>query len=873
MRPGLPFSLLKHLKRNESVPGYESHYSPFGASCLGESWMIRFRALFHGLIIVILSTTGLLALAQTAPGRSVRISVSDDRNLPVAQATVELRSGDKVVSTSTTDDKGSAHIEIGAAGHYTVVISKDGFLREEYPLEAGPQVPPEMEFVLSLAALSKQSVDVTATAANPVEETAANSQAQLSPATAKDTPERAVTLTDVLPLVPGIVRGPDGTVRIAGYAENHSALLINSVDVTDPATGNFGLSIPIDSVETIAVSEMPYLAQYGRFTAGVVTAETRRGGEKWEWSLNDPLPEFRIRSWDMQGLKSATPRLNLSGPLVARKLYLVEGVEYAIKKQSVYTLPFPYNQTTSRSFNSFTQLDAILSPTQTLTASYHIAPHSIDNEGLNYFNPIPVTPDASIHESTETLLHRWGVGGGVLQSIVAQTHIGSGVTPHGTADMVLTPVGNSGNYYSQESRQASRFEWIENWTSKVIHLKGDHTFQVGSSLATAADDGKFTARPVEIRDGNGALLRRIDWVGGSSYSLDDTSPAGYVQDHWVINPHFALDGGMRLESQRITHTVRYAPRGGFVWSPKENHRIVIRGGAGVFYDSVPLNAYAFSSYPQQLVTSYGQYGNGVPVLFYNLTDQAVKTNLPFVKRSNIAGNFAPYSVAANVEVEREITAALTLKVKYLQSESQGVLTITPQVVKGQNALVLGSNGAAHTRQLEIVSRIGANPARRFFVSYVWQRARGNVNDANSYLGDTPFPVVRTGLLGSLPSEIPNRFLAWGTYKLPFKMMLTPKFEVRNGFPYQSTDVLQNYIAGTPQTPAQLRFPHYLSIDARLSKDIQINKKHAIRLSGAVLNMTNHFNALEVHANTFDPQYGTFFGSNNRKFLIDFDFLY
>ena len=66
-----------------------------------------------------------------------------------------------------------------------------------------------------------------------------------------------------LPLVPGIVSGLDGSIRIAGFGEDHSALLVNSVDVTDPATGAFGLSVPIDSVETIEVSEMPYLAEYG----------------------------------------------------------------------------------------------------------------------------------------------------------------------------------------------------------------------------------------------------------------------------------------------------------------------------------------------------------------------------------------------------------------------------------------------------------------------------------------------------------------------------------------------------------------------------------------------------------------------------------
>jgi hypothetical protein len=43
---------------------------------------------------------------------------------------------------------------------------------------------------------------------------------------------------------------------------------MNSVDVTDPATGDFGLSVPIDSIETVKVMQSPYLAQYGNFTAG-----------------------------------------------------------------------------------------------------------------------------------------------------------------------------------------------------------------------------------------------------------------------------------------------------------------------------------------------------------------------------------------------------------------------------------------------------------------------------------------------------------------------------------------------------------------------------------------------------------------------------
>jgi len=154
---------------------------------------------------------------------------------------------------------------------------------------------------------------------------------------------------------------------------------------------------------------------------------------------------------------------------------------------------------------------------------------------------------------------------------------------------------------------------------------------------------------------------------------------------------------------------------------------------------------------------------------------------------------------------------------------------------------------------------------------VRQYAHGDINSASDYLGDLPFLVVRQSLIASLPGEIPNRFLLWGTYSLPRKFRVVPKVGCRNGFPYQPADVLQQYIVSN--SGPQYRFPRYFSSNVRVSKDIQINPKHAIRLSATIINLTNHFNPLEVHYNVADPLYGTFFGNYNRKLLLDFDFLY
>ncbi len=566
------------------------------------------QRLLSSLLIAMLGVTSPCLSAYAADSIRVSVTVVDEKGQPVVLAEAQIKAGDKVIAKATTDVSGKAVVEVERAGEYTLAVQKKGYLANESPIQlSADQGPQQIDLVLSQASLSEQKVEVQATASSPVAETSASS-AKLDTKQAAQSASKPATLSESLPLVPGVIRGPNGTIQIAGAGENHSALLVNSVDVTDPATGAFGLSIPIDTVETLSVAEMPYLAQYGRFTAGVVSAETRRGGDKWDFSLNDPFPDFRIRSAHLQGVRDASPRFNVSGPLITDKLFFSEGAEYLLYKQEVLTLPFPDNETRSEAVNSFTQMDAILNPNQTLTASFHFAPHNLHYVGLNYFNQQPTTPNADLQEYTGTLIHRWGIGSGVLQSTIATTSNASDVKPQTIGDMILNPLGNEDSYFSQQTRGANRFQWIENWTPRNLHFAGTHTFQIGSVIARSENEGDFHASPVLLQNANGQVIQQIDYSGGTPFSITDIAPAGYVQDHWMLNNKFAIDGGVRLESQSVTHTFRAAPRAGFSWSPNANSRTVVRGGAGVFYDYVPLNVYAFNNYPQQTVTNYDNTG-------------------------------------------------------------------------------------------------------------------------------------------------------------------------------------------------------------------------------------------------------------------------
>ncbi|MBV9183280.1 MAG: hypothetical protein JO356_18410, partial [Acidobacteria bacterium] len=717
-----------------------------------------------------------------------------------------------------------------------------------------------------------QRVTVGAESPDVVTE-ATGGKATVNPDQAKLTPSRPATLADAIPLVPGVVRASDGSLEIAGYGENHSTLLVNSVDVTDPATGDFGLSVPIDSVETISVSEMPYLAQYGKFIAGVVAAETRRGGEKWSFSLNDPLPEFRIRSGHLVGLRTASPRVNFGGPLLAKRVFLSEGSELLLYKSPVRTLPFPFNETKSTAFNSFTQLDAILSTRHVLTGTLHFAPHRFEYAGLSYFSPQPVTPDESFGSTTATVIDRWQLGSGILQSTAAITHVDGGVQPRGSETMLLTPAGNEGNYFGQQTRQATRSQWIENWAPAAWHTAGEHRWQMGALVGYSQDDGQFHARPVDIADVNGHLLERIDFTQQNAFDLAQYEPAIYFQDHWIPCSQLGIDLGVRFEGQSITHAVRIAPRAGVVWSPGKSTKTAVRGGVGIFYDGVPLSSYAFLSYPEQIVTAYDASGNvlGMPVRYVNVIAEATHSHFPFIERAERRGNFAPYSTAWNVEADHMVNAWVGLRLRYLESRAQDLITLMPQVISDQHALVLGSSGRARTRQFEFTLKLGAESRRQLFFSYVRQYARGDLAGARAYISDFPFPVVRQDIQASLPGEVPNRFLLWGAYALPLKFQVFPLIELRNGFPYQPVNPLQQYLdlSSRPQP----RFPKYFSFDLRTSKDLQLSKKYAVRLSLSMLNLSNHLNPLDVFSNTGDPRYSTFIGNYPRRFLLDFDVLY
>src|SRR2546421_7696929 len=252
---------------------------------------------------------------------------------------------------------------------------------------------------------------------------------------------------DALPLIPGVVRGPDGLLNISGTRSNQSALTFNSANGTDPVTGEDAIELPIDAVGSVLVRGAAYAPEIGLSAGVVTTVETKTAGESWDVTVNDLEPRLRRRGGEFKGFESWTPRVTAGGPVVAGTLSLLESVQYEFSQTQVFGLPPFESDTKIQSFESFTRADWTIDSRNHLAISAMVAPRKTTYAGLNTFNPQSVTPDIKNHNVLASASDRIIVSDkGVLETRVSVKQFDSTIYPsQGSGPMVLAPDRNSGS--------------------------------------------------------------------------------------------------------------------------------------------------------------------------------------------------------------------------------------------------------------------------------------------------------------------------------------------------------------------------------------------------------------------------------------------
>ncbi|MCS6883907.1 MAG: TonB-dependent receptor [Acidobacteriota bacterium] len=798
------------------------------------------------------------ANAQYLSG-SLRIEVIDNESKPLAKADVSILKDNQKILSAATDQKGTVIFAGVAAGSYRLEIKAEGF--ESFTLESLDVRPGEVTLAsIQLLRQLTETITVKAEAEGLLEQASAPT-AQFTTQVLKTIPAQSREFDQALPMVPNVVRGPDGKLSIKGSRENQSALLVNGTDSTDPATGSPALSIPLESIDSVSVYTNPYLPEYGKFIGGVTKVETKRGGERWKFELNDFFPEPRIRNGRLFGFANVSPRLHIEGPLLREKVYLSQGLEYGIDKKPVRGLAAPNNEIRKEFGRSFTQLDYIVGLRQTLTATLNLALRRTNNYGLDFFNPQQAAPNQRTSDIVAAIIHRYTTeGGGLIETTFQYKRLGSRIFGDGNAPMKILPSGRDGNYYRSEKRLTDRLQLKMTGTLSAIQVGGTHSIKCGVDFNFLQNRGRSFNRPVEILRSDGTLAELIEFANPGVLRAVNVEASGFAQDQWLLRPNLSLDYGIRVETQRAIEGINLMPRFSVSFSPLRN--TVLRASYGIFYDRVPLNALFFRKLPRQIVTRFvGQKPVFGPREF--IYDFANRSN----GRANDGSSFdAARNQTFSLELNRQFSEQLLLKVAYLDSRTRNDLYVSPLVDNNNAKILLYNDGRLNYRSLEFTARVKMSDLRDLSLSYIYSRTRGEQNDFNTYFGDFQDPVIRPNLYSNLPSDAPHRLLVRGNFnKLPLGISISPIFDMHTGFPYSVRDENQDFITRNADST---RYPRFVSLDMAITKEVKF-KKYTGQFTVSIFNVTGHFNPRNVRMNIADPFFGTFFANYRRFYRLDF----
>jgi Carboxypeptidase regulatory-like domain len=836
--------------------------------------------------VLVLCTTLLIGSASGfAQGPSGSASIAGNVRAVTGQvetaglAGVEVRlSGPPLGAESRstlTDESGRFDFVKLPPGTYRLETSPDGFQPRMETVTLGQDQAVLQDLVLHINS-AVQGIEVRGDASDISTESAETTRA-LSDQLLNTLPLAEQKFTDALSLTPGVVRTPEGKLNFSGQSESEGILLINSTENVDPVTGSFTISLPVDVIQSMSVHDAPESAEYGGFSGGLTQIETKAPSDAWNYRVHDFLPGFRGKNGHLRGIADFTPRVVFGGPLIKGKLNFTEELTWEVRNQPIRGLPWPYNETRTRSATSFTQFQAILSAHHVLDVNVNAFP--LRRRFADISALLPQNASSNYHQNGVSVglsdSYQWN-SGAILNTAFRYTRFISDSEGQGAADMLITPEGWGGNFFNSWSRTGNEIEVRPAFQFPTKTWHGQHELKIGEDISRRNYTGDSLSHPIELLREDGSIAEQIAFRGAGVLRGGATEAAEFVEDHWKLNTHLALDLGGRLVTQSIGRRAAFGPHVGIAYSPSQNGKTVIRAETGLFYGHVPLLAADFTNNPARSISFFDSSGVlvGGPILLRNAYLPSASDAAIRFSQSN--PGISPRTFTARLEVEQELRRNLSIRVSYLDTQTQHLFTINPLIDPAGSNSVLGlaTDGTSHYRQVEATVHVRPIERSELNVSYVWSRARGDLNTLSDFFVPFEQPVIRPNASGVLSSDVPHRVITWGTFPLPWKLTFSPVVDVHSGLPFSEVDVFQNYLG----VPNRLRYPTYFSLDIKVYREFALpvpflgrSARRKLRFGIYSLDVTNHQNPHDVYNEVASPFFGRFAGFDRRLdgFVIDF----
>jgi carboxypeptidase family protein len=787
----------------------------------------------RSFLVLLIAMFGSLAVAAAAAQPPSRGTVVDQTGLPLPGATVQLVRGADVVTTLTTAGDGTFALDPTLEGE-TIVVSLDGFETARVERASAATI------VLSIGrAAETTTVTATVPTLTPASPTTALLGSTLTAATVARLPSNRMKARESLPLLPSVVRGPDGLMQLGGARAHETPLLLDGFNVTDPATGNSSLNLPFEAVRGVDALRDPMSVTFGDNLGGVVQIASRSGGDTFSVGLQGIVPRPRFSSPGFGRLEGIFPRAHASGSAAGGRAHYMTAVEYDYERIAVPDVTQGRGpDIVEQSAIVFGRLDLQTSPRNELTLEAFAFPGQTDSYGLSPRRDDEATPDVSSSDLFGGITNRFVVDASTILTVQfgALMHDAE-LVPHGGGPSRLSPAGWRGNWFSALTRRATRLAAIATWERTATLWSMGHDLTIGGRVASRRLSGMVSNTAVAVEDNFGRLLRSVTFGPASEFVVRDNPIALLARDVVHLNDRVQLEVGARLD-HRGRHNRPPQPSGrvGIRYALDASGLTVLKGGYGSFVGNLPLAAEAFGNYPTRVEREFDP-ASGAAV--------SERVFEPMVERLR-----QPHAVVATVGIERQLMPALDAQVSFTERQSSRLPTLDVPSASGQ--LLVRGDGVSEYREVQISARRTFPKDQQVFVSYVRSIAKGELNDFATVTQGFDAPLVQPGGIARLASDAPNRVLAWGTFNLPRRIVVSPVVEWRDGFPYSKVDTRYFY-AGDPNSE---RFPAFMSTDLVMYRTFTA-KGHDADIGFQLFNVTNHFNPRDVYPVVGDPRSGAF----------------
>lgn len=889
---------------------------------------------------------------------SGRVLDAQGAAIPGVTVTAQQTATNVAVQAITGDD-GRFRFPYLRIGTYQVRAVLQGFKENVRTLTLSAGSAFEVSIVLEVAGLDTA---VTVVADAQVLETARSQITGTVPQIeVQQVPMNGRNFLDLALLVPGV--SPTNTnstqlfaetsavpgqgLSIASQRNLSNSFIVDGVSANDDAAGLSGMTFGVDAIEQLQVVTGGGQAELGRALGGYVNIVTRSGTN----ALHGSVYGF-FRDDAFNGRNALTGRslpmdqqqfgASAGGPLRRDRTFYFTNVERKLLDQTgVVTIPaadvatingklkdvgYPGLPVTTglypnpvRSANVLGKIDHQFSGADQLSVRYALYDVVSDNSrGVGNLNAPSGSTGLDNIDQSVAIGNVWTITANTVNETrvqIAHGNLEALSTDQIGPQVAIAGVATFGTFSSSPTRRENTMYQA---VSNLAHRAGAHALRTGVDLLYNDDTITF----LRAFRGSYSFASMADFLASNynGYAQTFGDPVVrqhnpnlgvFAQDEWRAGSRLTLNAGIRYDLQRLetikTDTNNISPRAGFVWAPTASQDFLVRGGAGIFFDRVPLRAVANAllsagngTDPARLrqpqVTGMLPTQSGAPVFPNILPSRLPSTTL--VSFTTIDPNLqTAYSQQANVEVERSLGGHRTLSVGYqyfrgrhlLMSINQNVPTCIPAGANNgcrpDSAYMNNSQyrGAGDSNYHGLHVTYLQRPKRwsSIRVSYALSKAMNDVGEA--FFSSPTDPANVRNDWGRSDNDQRHRLVINGSINTPMTPGATTWEKLSHGF--QASAMLQYYsslpfnivsgvnslqgTAGRPMADGSVSTPSFdvqrvafiprnagigndfLTLNLRASRAFRLGAN--MRLEGLIeaFNVTNRVNPL-TRNNTFGP---------------------